>query len=316
MDSGTDASFRALSVVDDSVAWVAGSSGWIGRTIDGGNTWKFDQVKGFEQADFRTLYAHDENNAIIANAGSPANVLLTSDGGRHWKVVYSLADTAAFIDGTDFWNREEGLIYGDPISGRMLVLKTADGGLTWTPLHMDQAPKLTDGEASFAASGTNIRCTGNGTVVIATGGKTSRLWTSENKGVEWKNFDVPIIQGEASRGIFSIAPGKKKNIIVVGGDYLQDTLRLDHVFYSLDGGQKWHKPKTGTRGYRECVEFVAPDLLVATGPTGTDVSQDGGLSWRAESDEKFFHVVRKARKGNLVIIAGGKGKIGSIKKRH
>jgi photosystem II stability/assembly factor-like uncharacterized protein len=316
MDSRTNASFRALSVVDDSVAWVAGTGGWIGKTTDGGHNWKFDQIPGFEQADFRTLYAHDKNNAVIANAGSPANVLTTADGGLHWKIVYNLPDTAAFIDGTDFWNRNEGVIYGDPIDGRMLLLRTTDGGLTWSRVNMNRAPRLNDGEASFAASGTTIRCTGKATVAIATGGKTSRFWLSDNKGDNWNSFAVPIIQGESSTGIFSIAPGKKKNVVVVGGDYLRDTLRLNHVFYSKDRGQNWHKPKVETRGYRECGEYIGPDLLVATGPTGTDISLDGGISWRPESDEKFFHVVRKARNGNLIIIAGGKGKIGTIKKRN
>jgi photosystem II stability/assembly factor-like uncharacterized protein len=315
-DSKTNASFRALSVVDDSVAWVAGTGGWIGRTIDGGNNWKFDQVPGFEQTDFRTLYAHDKNNAVIANAGSPANVLITEDGGLHWKIVYHLPDTAAFIDGTDFWNRNEGIIYGDPLGGRMLLLRTTDGGLTWSRIDMNRAPKLNDGEASFAASGTTIRCTGKEAVAIATGGKTSRLWLSENKGDNWTSFAVPILQGESSRGIFSIALGKMEKIIVVGGNYLQDTLRLNHVFYSRDGGKSWRKPTVETRGYRECVEYIEPDLLVATGPTGTDISIDGGISWRPESDEKFFHVVRKARKGTLVLIAGGKGKIGILKTRN
>ena len=123
----TDASFRGLSVVDDKVAWVIGSKGWVGRSIDGGNNWEFAQVKGFEKYDFRSLYAFDAKNAIIANAGSPAFILRTSDGGRKWQVAYENADTAAFFDGVDFWNNNEGLIYGDPINGRMLLLSTEDG---------------------------------------------------------------------------------------------------------------------------------------------------------------------------------------------
>lgn len=312
-DSKTDASFRALSVVNDSVIWVAGTRGTVGRSTDGGMSWAFSTVTGFENRDFRSLYAHDARRAVIANAGSPADILVTQDGGQTWRTVLTLTDTSAFFDGIDFWNSREGVIYGDPLQGSMLLYRTSDGGNTWS--RVVKPPALNEGEASFAASGTAIRCTRRATVVIATGGKTSRLWRSDSKGEKWESWPVPVIQGESSTGIFSLAIGAGKNLVVVGGDYLRDTLNTDHVFYSIDDGRTWNKPQVATRGYRECVEYVTKDILIATGPTGTDVSLDGGRSWQPESDEPLFHVVRKAREGDLLVIAGGKGKIGVLKVR-
>jgi photosystem II stability/assembly factor-like uncharacterized protein len=311
-NSNTGASFRAASVADDSVAWIAGTNGWIGRTLNGGNSWSYNQVPGFEKLDFRSLYAHDEKNAVIANAGYPANILVTNDGGRSWKTVFILRDSAAFIDGIDFWNRNEGIIYGDPMNSKMFLLRTNDGGNTWIASPDNERPTLNEGEASFAASGTNIKCLGKSTVVIATGGITSRLWKSEDKGRSWSKSAVPIIQGKPTTGIFSVAINKK-NAVVVGGDYIQDTLKLNHVFITKDGGKTWMHPDTPTRGYRECVQYLDSQLLIATGPTGTEISLDGGLTWRPESDEKYLHVVRKARKGDLIVIAGGQGKVGTIK---
>lgn len=310
-NSNTNASFRAVSVVDDSVAWIAGTNGWIGRTLNGGKSWNYEQVPGFEKFDFRSLYAHDARNAVIANAGFPANILITNNGGRSWNNVFTLRDSAAFIDGVDFWNRNEGVIYGDPMNNKMFLLRTSDGGNTWTALPDNEKPTLNEGEASFAASGTNIRCSGKGTVVIATGGITSRLWKSEDKGKSWSASPVPVIQGKPTTGIFSFA-SDKKNTVVVGGDYLQDTLKLNHVFITKDGGKTWIPPVVPTRGYRECVQYLDSKLLIATGPTGTEISIDGGITWRPESDEKYFHVVRKSRKGTLIVIAGGQGKVGTI----
>ena len=169
--------FRGLSVVDDHVAWLSGSKGWVGLTIDGGNTWAFSQVKGFEASDFRSLYAFDARRAVIANAGSPATILITDDGGKIWKSVHTNVHKSAFIDGVDFWNEKDGMMYGDPIDGKMLLLRSADSGLTWVAL--SGAPHLEKGEASFAASGTGIRCTGKREVIIATGGLVSRLWKSQ-----------------------------------------------------------------------------------------------------------------------------------------
>ena len=68
-DSGINSSFRSMSVVNDSVAWLGGSNGWIGITVDGAKTWSFFQVKGKEGQDFRSIYAFDEKKAVIVNAG-------------------------------------------------------------------------------------------------------------------------------------------------------------------------------------------------------------------------------------------------------
>ena len=310
-----ESSFRALSVVDDSVAWIAGTNGWIGRTVNGGKTWSFSQVKGFEKNDFRSLYAFDKHVAMIANVASPANILRTTNGGRDWQIVYTNADTSAFIDGIDFWNAREGIAYGDPIKKKMLLLQTSDGGMTWREARGNAAPGLKEGEASFAASGTNIRCYRGGDVYIATGGLTSRLWFSRDKGITWEPRDVPMIQGKPSRGIFSFAFTDTKKGVIVGGDYLVDTLKQDHIFITHDGGKTWHPPQVPTRGYRECVEYIADELLISVGPKGIDISNDGGMTWRAESDEMYYHVARKARNGSVVMLAGGKGKIAILKRK-
>ena len=68
-------------------------------------------------------------------------------------------------------------------------------------------------------------------------------------------------------------------------------------------------PTAPIRGYRECVEPITKKIIVATGPSGTDISYDNGVNWKMLSDEKGLHVVRKARKGTLVIAAGGKGQL-------
>src|SRR5882762_11336736 len=135
-------SFRALSVVDNKVAWVGGSKGWIGRSRDGSKTWSFRQVKNFEELDFRSLYAFDSLTAIIANAGSPAHIFRTADGGKSWQSVYQNDNKDAFIDGLDFWNDKKGMAYGDPISEKMLLISTQDGGLTWKELPDIQRPSL------------------------------------------------------------------------------------------------------------------------------------------------------------------------------
>jgi len=305
-------SFRGLSVVDDHVVWASGNNGWIGRSTDGATSWRFNQVKGFEELDFRSLYAFDKQRAIIANAGSPAHILQTTDGGNTWNLVYQNNHPDFFFDGIDFWNDKEGIIYGDAIQGHMLILVTKDGGNTWNELPEFQRPRLSEGEGSFAASGTGIRCYNKSKVMISTGGKVSRLFISEKAGTSWKVIAPPILQGESSTGIFSLAFRDKKVGILVGGDYLRDSLRTQHILLTQDECKTWQVPSTPTGGLRECVEFLSDQVVIATGPTGTDVSYNSGADWQPLSDEKGFHVVRKARKGKLVVLTGNK-KISRLK---
>jgi len=297
-------SFRALSVVDNKVVWIGGSNGWIGRSRNGGKSWSFHQVKNFEELDFRSVYAFDSLKAIIANVGSPAHIFHTLDGGATWQLVYQNDHKDAFIDGLDFWNHKKGMAYGDPIGGAMLLLSTQDEGLTWKELPENQRPKLKEGEASFAASGTGIRCFNGTKIIITTGGKISRLWTSYDEGETWRVTDLPVMQGVESAGAFSSFFWNGKKGVVVGGDFKNDAQTGQHVYVTEDNGKTWTLPIKPTRGLRECVEFLGNDNLIAIGPQGADISTDGGMIWAPLSDEKGFHVVRKARNGSLIVAAG------------
>ena len=315
IQSGCEASFRALSVVNDSVAWVGGSKGTIGRSTNGGRNWRWAQVAGSETMDFRSIYAFDSLHAVIANAGSPATIHLTKNGGKSWQLVYQNDDPLAFFDGVDFWDAQNGIIYGDPIGGKMLVLITKNGGASWEEVASHSTPRLEKGEASFAASGTCIRCFPNHTVIIATGGMRSRLWTSTNGGHQWNVHETPVLQGTESAGIFSFTYATPQEGILVGGRWDIDTLRHNHVFYTKDGGRTWQKPHRPTMGYRECVELILPGVALAVGPTGMDVSMDNGRNWAVFSSLKGYHTVRKARNGKLILVVGSRGKVAVCKQK-
>jgi photosystem II stability/assembly factor-like uncharacterized protein len=306
--------FRGLSVIDDKFFWMSGQHGTVCRSFDGGTSIACMTVPGCEMMDFRSVYGFDQNKVIVANIGSPAKMMLTEDKGTTWNEVYSNDHPDAFIDGIDFWNDQVGIAYGDPIDGKMLLLITLDGGKTWKDLPFDSRPNLEPGEGSFAASGTSIRCYGDGKVHIATAGNVSRLFTSDDLGGFWQQKAVPIIQGEPSTGIFSFDFLNDNQWVFVGGDYNKEDGTTDHIFLTANQGESWIVPKTPTRGYRECVQFISETSIIAVGPNGIDVSNDSGINWKPFSDEKGFHVIRKARTGDLIIIAGAAGKVLRVKK--
>lgn len=271
--------FRGLSVVNENVIWMSGQKGLVGNSYNGGKKWKWNRVKGFENSDFRSIYAFDKKNCVIANAGFPASILRTSNGGKTWTTIFQSKDSAMFFDGVDFWDKDHGIIFGDPVNGRMYLSETFDGGKTWKEIPLDERPQLQNGEASFAASGTTIRTLPNGQIFIATGGSVSRLWHSRDYGHHWEVFETPILQGKPSQGIFSIAFYDTLHGIIVGGDYLCDTCQGKNCFLTSDGGRTWVRPAVSPKGYRSCVVYASDHDLIVTGTSGMEYSKDGGVHW-------------------------------------
>ncbi|MFA6275321.1 MAG: oxidoreductase [Pedobacter sp.] len=311
LTSGKNTSMRGLSIVSDSVAWVSGSNGQVGKSLDGGKTWEWTQPKGYEKLDFRDIEAFDQLKAIVVNAGSPAYILSTIDGGKSWREVYKNTDSAIFLDGMGFWDAQQGIIFGDPINNKMQLLKTTDGGLTWQDISGNLKKDLKVGEAGFAASGTTIRTSRDGKVWIASGGSTSKIYYSNNYGHKWKVYDCPIIQGESSTGPFSIAFYDAKKGIAVGGNYLKDKESTNNAVLTTNGGKTWSKPQKSVSGYRSAVEYITDQLCFATGSSGTDVSTDGGKNWTNISTLNF-NAIQKAKRGNLILLTGNRGQIYQI----
>jgi photosystem II stability/assembly factor-like uncharacterized protein len=308
LTAGTNTSLRGLSVVSDSVAWVSGSNGYVGKTLDGGATWIWTQPKGYERLDFRDVEAFDGQRAIVVNAGSPAFILLTVDGGQSWSEQYLNRDSAIFLDGMSFWDEQNGIIFGDPIKNRMQLLKTADGGKRWEDISSSLKTDLKLGEAGFAASGSSIKTGSKGQVWIATGGSVSHIYFSKNYGKSWAQYACPIIQGENSTGAFSIDFIDANNGVVVGGNYLMDQDHSNNILLTKDAGKSWVKPRVPVFGYRSSVAYLDKNTCVAVGSSGIDFSNDAGLSWQQLSNANF-NAVQKAKKGKLVLLTGNKGQI-------
>lgn len=308
LQQGKPTSIRGLSVVDDNVAWISGSRGYIAITRDGGKNWDWTQVKGFEKADFRDIEAFSDQTAVIMSSGTPALVLKTTDGGATWHEKYRNTDTTYFLDAMDFDSPKHGLILGDPIKNKFLLLETNDGGETWNPFK--NMPDALPGEASFAASGTCLRVMPN-LIYIASGGTQTRLLTY-SKEDSWSYANVPLTHGKPSQGAFSFAVGHN-NGLVVGGDYANDkktdslaAIHKVHPFLNFTPSTK--QPN----GFQSCVEFIIGDTFLSTGTPGSNITTDGGRTWK-QIDTTSYNVCRKAKHGKLVLLAGNGGKIGALK---
>jgi len=304
-------SIRGLSAVNNKVVWISGSKGTVAKSIDAGKTWQWMTVKGFEKTDFRDIEAFSAKVAIIMAISEPAYILKTIDGGKNWKQVYTDSTKGVFLDAMEFWNDDSGIALGDPIDGKFCIIRTFNGGDSWQKIPDDKLPTADSGEACFASSGTNIRKLDRQQACFVSGGLKSRLFIRDKK------IDLPILQGMQSTGANSVAVRDSKklkdgmHIIVVGGDFGNDTSQQKNSCITSNGGNTWSYPQTPPHGYRSCVEYITKDKLITCGTSGVDVSTDGGNNWTLISKESY-HVCRKSKKGDIVYLAGSGGKIAKL----
>jgi photosystem II stability/assembly factor-like uncharacterized protein len=299
-------SIRGLSVVDDKTAWISGSKGYIAKTNDGGKTWDWQQVKGYEKSDFRDIEAFSDKEAIIMSSGTPSFILKTADGGQTWQEKYQKTDTTYFLDAMDFADNLHGYILGDPINNKFLLLETKDGGETWN--EAKNTPYAIPGEAAFAASGTCLRVSDKGGIYIASGGKTARLISLHPNNDQWQYANLPITHGQSSEGAFSLSIGQNQGIII-GGDYANDK-KTDSVatIHTVHPLLTFAPPQTSPAGFQSSVEYIKSDTFLSTGTPGSNITMDGGKTWK-QIDSTSFNVCRKAKHGKLVLLAGNGGKI-------
>src|SRR5581483_4093323 len=131
--TGTNASLRGISAVNDRVVWASGSDGTWLRTTDSGSTWHAAKVPGADSLDFRGIHAFDANTALLLSSGpgDKSRIYKTTDAGAHWTLEYTNPDPKGFLDAIAFWDSKRGIVVGDPVDGRFVVLTTIDGGATW-----------------------------------------------------------------------------------------------------------------------------------------------------------------------------------------
>ena len=302
LTTGTKTSLRGLSVITDKIIWASGSNGMVVKSSDGGETWKWLTVKGFEKKDFRDIEAFNDSTAIIMAVDEPAYILKTVDGGATWKTVYENNTKGMFLDAMDFADDKNGVVVGDPIDGHFFIAKTNNGGETWTEELINKRPIADTGEACFASSGTNIQMINKSKYLLVSGGKTAHLFINNKK------INLPILQGEESTGANSVAFSNKNNFIVVGGDFNKKDSVTKNCFITKNAGKTWTSSNIPPSGYRSCVKYISKKSWVTCGLNGVDFTQDNGSTFTRINDGNF-HVCAVSKVKNEVFFAGTGGKI-------
>jgi photosystem II stability/assembly factor-like uncharacterized protein len=277
----THENLRGLSVPNRNIVWASGTHGTYIKTLDGGRTWKVAQVPGAESLDFRDVEAFNADLAYLlaAGPGDQSRIYKTNDGGRNWSLQFTNKDPKGFFDCMGFWDKDHGIAVGDPVDGKFQLIATDNGGKEWKPISRAKLPPAIDGEGAFAASGTCLIAKYDKYVWFATGGKIARVFRSSDRGRRWAVSDTPIISGEPSQGIFSIAFKNEREGIVVGGDYKNLKSAYNNIASTSDGGVSWKLETVKDSVYLSAATYLERNQILACGPEGSMAVKLGRKEW-------------------------------------
>ncbi|PHS02176.1 MAG: hypothetical protein COA80_01630 [Leeuwenhoekiella sp.] len=211
---------------DASIGWAVGHDGVVLKTEDGGFTWH-TQLNGFEANKLMAQHA-TALRAQAEQALSDAAPEETSARQEAFEAAeYGAQDAISFLEEgasrpfLDVWfrNEQEGFVIG----AFGLILRTIDGGESWTPW-FDRL------DNPYSLHLNSIRKIGQALYITAEAGA---LFRSTDNGQTWQRLDSPY-----DGSLFGILGSGDGRLITFG-------LR-GHVFQSLDGGDSWTEIETGT----------------------------------------------------------------------
>lgn len=285
---------RAIAV-DKGEVWYAADQGRIGfYNIITREKGEYKIAKDTLALEFRSI-ATTQKNVFVLAVGNPALLYKIPKSGGQPELVYQENNDKAFYDSMQFWNDLEGIAIGDPTEECLSIISTKDGGNSWQKTPCVILPKVTEGEAAFAASNTNICIKGNNTWVV-TGGKKARMFYSYDKGASWVTYDTPIVQGLAMTGIFTADFYDSAVGVIAGGNYEIPNQNFSNKAITTNGGKTWKLIADYKGfGYASCIQFIPKSNgkgLVCVGTSGMHYSNDSGNTWVKLMDVKDLYTIR------------------------
>ena len=262
----TTKNLSRVCFIDSVQGWVAGDSGGVFRTTNGGQSWKAQDTK-ITNSIFDLFMLDRRYGWAVAlryqqDTSWYGTVLLrTTNGGDTWAQKNLPGEyfyTVAFFDSVNGW-----------MAGHQGKLRrTTDAGTTWTAAVVDSSSV-----SSFPIIHLDFYSRNYG---FALGGfidAAGIMWRTTNGGERWAATN-PGGDGEPLHGLHYI---DSLNLIAVGGDFDLGS----GMVRSEDGGQTWQYTYLGIWGEARAIAFRTPgEGFVPLGFPGTYmVTTDTGRTW-------------------------------------
>lgn len=282
-NSGTNWDLVGVYAVSPEVVWAVGHGGTVIKTADGGAQWK-KVTTGMQYLFNDVKFPTPQEGWIV---GQYEIILHTTDSGSNWETVHggepAALDISQLKEGElvaeDFGQEEEvhtlnSIYFLNPQTGWAVgeygtILRTVDGGKTWTKLKSGSEHTLVD--VDFLDQNFGFAVGLDNTILKTTDGGDT--WTSESPykkthyyGITFRRGGPDIIRKDA----FAVGQGIIAYYAFLKKPYLQNWMAPTEMKLNID--YNWlYKVKFITRTGEEAIA-VGEDGMILRAATG-------GYSW-------------------------------------
>ena len=256
--SGVAARLRGVSAVQRRVVWASGSGNTILRSEDGGETWKKLPSPTTDRARLSRHRRRERHTAYVLSIGKgpPSRIYKTTDAGATWMLHFANADPKGFFDAMVFWDDEHGIAMSDTIDGAFVIIRTADGGATWTRVPAEQTAGGAAGRRRVCGERHERRRVRTRTCGSAPVRGRGRACCARPIGARRGRLPKRRWRPGQTSGIFSVAFRDAQHGVIVGGDYSKESEAVDNAAITTDGGQDVDARAKVGAGFRSVVKHV------------------------------------------------------------
>ena len=266
----TNKNLQSICFVDSLYGWIAGDSGTIIHTTDGGANWTTQDTQTTNDIQFvfflnRNLGWVSEFNFTTTPYGTV--LLRTTNGGATWqRQPYPVENL--FMTCILFTDSLHGWMGGKPNA----IVKTIDGGATWSPATIDTTTlaffpvldiKFYNEKYGYASGG-----------ILDVAGV---IWKTTNGGENWQAIDPSFAPADEVHRLHIF---DSLNVMGAGGD--PDFGYGVGMIRTSDGGLSWNYNELPIQGTAYDLDFR--NETEAWAPLGTKrkliYSMDAGATWK------------------------------------
>ena len=251
--SVTKKNLKAVFFPDQNTGYITGMEATILKSVNGGNSWQSISIP--TNADFSSVFFNDPQTGYVA--GTYGTLYKTSDGGGSWNcLVTGVNHDLKCVDFPDFLHGYA-IGYRQNVSDTTFLLKTTDGGNTWTVKRMND---IYVSSMVFTSADT-------GYVV---GGLDGKIMKTTDGGTNW------ALKGNFPNTYFTDLCFPSKNRGFACG--------ANSIYQTNDAGLHWSLLVSGQIYYQH-IRFTDPlnGYILGYGGIYGEVSlyrtEDGGNTW-------------------------------------
>lgn len=236
---------NSIFFVDYNNGWTVGGNK-ICRTMDGGDNWFYIEVGADDLTDIFMI--DSEHGWAISNGGG---IFHTSDGFTWGSCRVDLPN---WLESVYFISLDTGFICGSDENYNGIIIKTTDGGLTWSECSQPQSKRLFDIKFNNSEFGIAV-------------GETGTVLKSYPDGNIW--YDLTTGFHNNLRSTYFI------------DDYTGWAVGYNgSIIKTIDGGENWYFKESGSNEDFNEVIFVNYNLGFSCSDQGRLIkTTDGGENW-------------------------------------